>query len=112
MLTDGPINGFRLYVEKVLLPTLKPGDIVLIDKAVRHAVSNAGAKLFFLPKYSPDLIRSRCSSPNQTPAENGRQTQHRRRLRASGKSTTLSHQRNAPTPSPRPSMPQPKIVTL
>lgn len=63
-LIDGPINGerFRLYVEKVLLPTLKPGDIVVIDnlgshkgKAVRHAIRKAGAKLFFLPKYSPDL---------------------------------------------------------
>lgn len=63
-LIDGPINGerFQLYVEKVLLPTLKPGDIVVIDnlgshkgKAVRHAIRKAGAKLFFLPKYSPDL---------------------------------------------------------
>ncbi|TIO05219.1 MAG: IS630 family transposase [Mesorhizobium sp.] len=63
-LIDGPINGerFRLYVEKVLLPTLKPGDIGVIDnlgshkgKAVRHAIRKAGAKLFFLPKYSPDL---------------------------------------------------------
>jgi transposase len=63
-LLDGPINGekFRLYVEKVLVPTLKPGDIVVIDnlgshkgKAIRHAIRAAGAKLFFLPKYSPDL---------------------------------------------------------
>jgi len=63
-LLDGPINGetFRLYVEKVLVPTLRPGDIVIIDnlgshkgRAVRHAIRSAGAKLFFLPKYSPDL---------------------------------------------------------
>jgi transposase len=63
-LIDGPIDGqsFRLYVEKVLVPTLKPGDIVIIDnlgshksKAVRQAIRAAGAKLFFLPKYSPDL---------------------------------------------------------
>ena len=63
-LLDGPINGeaFRLYVEKVLIPTLKPGDIVIMDnlgshrgKAVRQAIRDAGAKLFFLPKYSPDL---------------------------------------------------------
>jgi len=61
---DGPIDGeaFRTYVEKVLLPTLKPGDIVIIDnlgshkgKAVRQLIRSAGAKLFFLPKYSPDL---------------------------------------------------------
>jgi transposase len=63
-LIDGPINGerFLLYVEKVLAPTLKPGDIVIMDnlgshkgKAVRRAIRAAGARLFFLPKYSPDL---------------------------------------------------------
>jgi transposase len=63
-LLDGPINGerFLTYVEKVLLPTLTPGDIVIIDnlgshrgKAIRRAIRGAGAKLFFLPKYSPDL---------------------------------------------------------
>src|SRR5882724_11139081 len=63
-LIDGPIDGesFRTYVEKVLVPTLQPGDIVVIDnlgshkgKAVRQAIRAAGAKLFFLPKYSPDL---------------------------------------------------------
>lgn len=63
-LIDGPINGerFLLYVEQVLAPTLKRGDIVVMDnlgshkgKAVRHAIRQAGAKLFFLPKYSPDL---------------------------------------------------------
>ena len=63
-LIDGPIDGqsFLQYVEEVLVPTLKLGDIVIIDnlgshkgKAVRHAIRAAGAKLFFLPKYSPDL---------------------------------------------------------
>ena len=63
-LLDGPINGerFRIYVEKVLVPTLKPGDIVIMDnlgshkgKAVRQAIRSAAAKLFFLPKYSPDM---------------------------------------------------------
>ncbi len=61
---DGPIDGesFRAYVEQVLVPTLKPGDIVIFDnlgshkgKAVRDAIRSAGAKLFLLPKYSPDL---------------------------------------------------------
>jgi transposase len=61
---DGPINGdaFRVYVEKELLPTLKKGDIVVLDnlgshkgKAVRQIVKAAGARLFFLPPYSPDL---------------------------------------------------------
>ena len=61
---EGPIDGesFRIYVENVLVPTLHPGDIVIIDnlgshkgKAVRQLIRAAGAKLFFLPKYSPDL---------------------------------------------------------
>ena len=63
-LLEGPIDGesFRIYVEKVLVPTLRPGDIVIMDnlgshkgKAVRQLIRAAGAKLFFLPKYSPDL---------------------------------------------------------
>lgn len=63
-LIDGPINGerFRLYVEAVLAPTLRPRDIVIMDnlgshksKAVRAAIRKAGAHLIFLPKYSPDL---------------------------------------------------------
>jgi transposase len=61
---DGPIDGesFTTYVEKVLLPTLKPGDIVILDnlgshkgKTVRQLIRSAGARLIFLPKYSPDL---------------------------------------------------------
>lgn len=61
---DGPINGrsFCAYVEQFLVPTLSPGDIVVMDnlgshkgKAVRTAIRGAGAKLFFLPPYSPDL---------------------------------------------------------
>ena len=61
---DGPINGqsFLAYVEQFLVPTLSPGDIVIMDNlgshksiAVRRAIRRAGAKLFFLPPYSPDL---------------------------------------------------------
>lgn len=61
---DGPINGicFRAYVEQVLVPTLEPGNIVVMDNlgshkstAVRDALGAAGARLWFLPKYSPDL---------------------------------------------------------
>src|SRR4051812_13819699 len=61
---DGPINGelFTLYVEKVLAPTLAKGDIVILDnlgshkgQAARRAIRAAGAHLFFLPPYSPDL---------------------------------------------------------
>jgi putative transposase len=63
-LFDGPINGerFLAYVEQFLVPTLEPGDIVVLDnlgshkgKAVRHAIRAAGARIVFLPKYSPDL---------------------------------------------------------
>lgn len=61
---DGPINAvsFRAWVEQCLVPTLKPGDIVVLDNlgshkasAVRQAIRQAGAKLIFLPPYSPDL---------------------------------------------------------
>jgi transposase len=61
---DQPINGewFRAYVEQALVPTLRPGDIVIMDnlgshkgKAVRQAIRKAGAHLLFLPPYSPDL---------------------------------------------------------
>ena len=61
---DGPINGqaFRAYVDQQLVPTLRPGDIVIMDnlgsdkaKAVRAAIKAAGARLWFLPPYSPDL---------------------------------------------------------
>jgi transposase len=61
---DGPINGrsFQAYVEQVLVPTLRPGDVVILDnlgshkgEGVRRAIRAAGAKLLFLPPYSPDL---------------------------------------------------------
>ena len=61
---DGPINGvsFAAYVDQVLVPTLKPGDVVILDnlgshkgKAVRAAIRAVGARLLFLPPYSPDL---------------------------------------------------------
>jgi transposase len=63
-LLEGPIDGesFATYVEKVLLPTLRPGDIVIMDnlgshrgRIIRRFIRSAGAKLFLLPKYSPDL---------------------------------------------------------
>jgi len=55
-------NASRAYVEQFLTPTLKPGDVVILDnlgshkaKAVRQAIRAVGARLVFLPKYSPDL---------------------------------------------------------
>ncbi len=61
---DGPINGqsFRAHVEQFLVPTLKPGDIVIMDNlgshkgiTIRKAIRAVGANLLFLPAYSPDL---------------------------------------------------------
>lgn len=59
----GPINAeaFLLYIEKVLVPTLQHGDIIIDNlgshkaSAVRCTIRAAGARLFYLPKYSPDL---------------------------------------------------------
>lgn len=64
MVLDGPMNGpaFIAYVEQVLAPTLRPGDIVIMDNlpahkpsAVRVAIEATGARLRFLPPYSPDF---------------------------------------------------------
>ena len=64
MVLDGPINGaaFVAYIEQCLAPTLKRGDIVVIDNlpahkvpGVRDAIEAAGATLQYLPQYSPDL---------------------------------------------------------
>jgi len=64
MLLDGPMNGaaFLAYVEQVLVPTLVPGDVVIMDNLPAHKVSGvkeaieaAGAIRMFLPPYSPDF---------------------------------------------------------
>ena len=61
---DGPVNGdsFQTYVERFLVPTLAPGDVVVMDNlashkgaAVRKAIRQARAHLLILPPYSPDL---------------------------------------------------------
>lgn len=64
MVLDGPINGrsFQIYVERVLVADLRPGDVVVMDNlgshkgaAVQAAIETAGATLLFLPPYSPDF---------------------------------------------------------
>ena len=64
MVLDGPMNAecFKAYVNQVLVPTLKPGDIVVMDnlsshqsEEIRSAIEAAGAELRYLPPYSPDL---------------------------------------------------------
>ena len=61
---DGPIDNptFLAYVEQVLVPTLRPGDVVVLDNlaihkqpAVQAAIEHVGARLRFLPPYSPDF---------------------------------------------------------
>jgi transposase len=61
---DGPINriAFETYVEKVLVPELRPGDIVVMDNLSSHKgprvaemIEAAGARLLYLPPYSPDF---------------------------------------------------------
>ena len=70
---DGPSNAgiFRTYVEKVLVPTLHPGDIIILDNlashkapAIRTAIRAAGARLWFLPAYSPDPCVAKNSPPD------------------------------------------------
>jgi transposase len=64
LVLDGPINGeaFLAYVQQMLVPTLKRGDVVVMDnlgshksRAIRDAIRSVGARLVFLPPYSPDL---------------------------------------------------------
>ena len=64
MVLDRPINGefFQAYVDQVLVPELRPGDIVVMDNlgshkgvGVREAIETAGASLLYLPPYSPDF---------------------------------------------------------
>lgn len=61
---DGPVNreSFRAYVEQVLVPELRPNDIVIMDNLQLHkaagiaeAIASAGASLLYLPPYSPDF---------------------------------------------------------
>ena len=64
MVLDGPMDGeaFRAYVEQALAPDLRAGDVVIMDNlpahkvhGVREAIEAAGARLLYLPPYSPDF---------------------------------------------------------
>ncbi len=72
-LADGATNGqrFRDYVANRLVPVLRPGDVVILDNLQAHKVSGirerveaAGARLLYLPPYSPEFNRSNRSSPS------------------------------------------------
>ena len=64
LVVDGPVTGavFRAYIEQMLAPTLRGGDVVVMDNVATHRVSGireaitaAGASLLYLPSYAPDL---------------------------------------------------------
>jgi transposase len=64
LVADGPMDGemFLAYVRQFLCPTLRPGDVVILDNlsthkvaGVKDAIATAGASLLYLPPYSPDL---------------------------------------------------------
>lgn len=64
MVLDGPMTGeaFQMYIERFLCPTLTPGDVVIADNlsshkvaGIRSAIEAVGARLVYLPPYSPDL---------------------------------------------------------
>ena len=109
---DGPIDdeSFQIYIEKMLVPVLKRGDIVIFDnlashkgQRVRRAIRGAGARLLFLPPYSPDLNpikgslcqpQTPCFSPNECQAylQNAGICFHLNTSRSSGKGLERSGQ--------------------
>ena len=121
-LLDGPIDGesFRLYVERVLVPTLRPGDLVVMDNlgshksaAVRRAIRAAGARLFLLPKYSPTSTRSRSSSPSSSIASaRPPPAPWTPFATPSATSSIPSPQASAATTLSRQAIPRPKLIPL
>ena len=121
-LIDGPINGerFLVYVEKVLMPTLKPGDIVVMDNlgpqktnAGRGARGRAGPRLFFLPKTHPTSIRSNSSSPSSsTGSERPQGAPSKPSATPSAKFSTASHPSSAQTTSQTQAMTESNLIPL
>jgi hypothetical protein len=113
---DGPMNGepFIACIDPFVLPTLTPGDVVIMDNlssheaaAVRALVEGVEAHLMYLPPYSSISTRPRYSAPSTWPPfakpKLGPSTSCGVRSATSSKS---SHLCNAPTPSPTMAMPQ------
>ena len=119
---DGPINGssFLAYVEQVLLPTLSPGDIVVMDnlgshkrRAIRQAIRAVGAKLLFLPPYSPDLNPiEQVFAKLKTLLRKLDPRSIEQPGRASASSSTPSAPKSAQTTSQTLDMPQPERIRL
>jgi hypothetical protein len=111
---------FRLYVEKVLLPTLRPGDIVIMDNLgshrgsiVRELIRSVGAKLLFLPKYSPDLTPSNRSLPSSsTSSEEPPPARSKPFAAQSARFCSSSPQENAQAPWQTQDMHEPNFITL
>ena len=110
MVIDGAMNGeaFTAYAETLLAPTLRPGDIVIMDNLPAHKVSGAraaieraGARLLFLPPYSRISTRSNRPSPrSRRSCERLRRGRSRPSTPPSPRRWTPSHPTNAPTTSP------------
>ena len=109
---DGPINGlwFQAYVDQVLVPTLSRGDIVIIDNlgshkgaGVRQAIEASGAKLIYLPPYSPDFNPiEKAFSKLKAPLRKAEQNEPSTACGIGSESySTPSPQANAQTSSPR-----------
>jgi DDE superfamily endonuclease len=117
---EGPINGetFLLYIEKVLAPTLRHGDIVIMDNLGSHK-ANAAPSVPPAPGSStcrstrPISTRSSSSSPSSnTGCAKPRSQPPRPSTMLSLRSSTPSHRPNAPITSPTPDMTKPKLITL
>lgn len=90
VLLDGPMNGdaLRAYAEQVLAPELRCSDVAVMGTlpslrvgGIREAIEATGAKLLFLPPYSPDFNPIEMAFPKtQGPAAEGRRANHRRAL--------------------------------
>ena len=109
---DGPMNrdAFVAYVRQVLVPDLSPGDIVIMDNlsshkaaAARNVIEAAGAKLLFLPPYSPDFnpIEQAFSKLKAHLGKAAERTIHGL-WDAISRTSTSTHHRSAPTTSPTP----------
>ena len=119
---DGPINGetFQLYVEQILVPSLRPGDIVIMDnlgshrgKAIRSAIASKGARLLFLPPYSPDLNPiEQAFAKLKHLMRKARNAPSKRLGGASACSSARSANTNVPTTFKTQAMHQPRIIPL
>jgi hypothetical protein len=112
LVLDRPINAqtFEAYVEQFLAPTLRPGDIVIMDNLSSHKrprvsalIEAVGAKLLYLPPTVPISIRSKSSSPSSRPCCERRPSEPSKAFgRPSANASTASLHANAQTTSPPP----------